>query len=307
MENDKVCGERFPLIVADLQELVALCPDPIIAVNRAGAIVVFNTAAERLLGYSSDEVIETFSITQIYATAEQARQIKKQICTSPDRQIEGCETQLISKSGLVIDIRLSAKLIVRNGEEFGSIGFFHDLTGRKQLEATLKHLSITDSLTGLHNQRHFLSILELETERAKRYCHSLSLICIDLDNFKQVNDILGHLEGDNALRFAAQVIQKELRMTDIAFRYGGDEFMVLLLETGRDDAEIIGRRLQASFDRCWTEQWSHRPGCPAVSLSIGIAEFDQQESAQSLTRRADNVMYQAKRRRAYDPTIFTSI
>ena len=293
MNNNVAQG--LPHIVADLQELVFLCPDPIIAVNRAGVIVLFNTAAQRLLGYSSDEVVERLAVARIYPTPEQARQVKKQLYASADRQIEGCETQLLSKGGRVIDIRLSAKLLVRDGEEIGSIGFFHDLTERKELEATLKHMSITDSLTGLHNQRHFLAVLEPETERAKRYSRPLSLICIDLDNFKQVNDVLGHLEGDKALRFTAQTIQKELRKNDMAFRYGGDEFMVLLLETRREDAEIIGRRLQTSFDRRWAEEWMPKPGCPTVSISMGITEFDQHESSDALMRRADKLMYETKR------------
>jgi diguanylate cyclase (GGDEF)-like protein/PAS domain S-box-containing protein len=298
MDNNKECAQELPLIVADLQEFVSLCPDPIIAVSRAGAIVVFNSAAERLLGYSADEVIGHFAIARMYPTAEQARAVKKQLYASLDRQIEGCETQLVSKGGRVIDIRLSAKLILRGGEEFGSIGFFHDLTERKELEAALKHMSITDRLTGLHNQRHFLAVLEPETERAKRYGRPLSLICIDMDNFKQVNDVLGHLEGDNALRFTAQTIQRELRKNDMAFRYGGDEFMVLLLETCREDAEVIGRRLQASFDRRWAEEWHPKQDCPMVSMSMGIAEFNQHESPDALMRRADHLMYEAKRHQA---------
>lgn len=297
MENDKPPVQGLSLIVADLQELVSLCPDPIIGVNRAGTIVLFNTAAERLLGYSGDEAIERLAITQVYSTADQARHVKKQLYASPDdRQIEGYETQVVSKGGRVIDIRLSAKLIVRNGEELGSIGFFHDLTERKHLESELKHMSITDSLTGLHNQRHFLAVLEPEVERAKRYCRPLCLVCIDLDNFKQVNDVLGHLEGDNALRFAAHTVQNELRKADMAFRYGGDEFMVLLPETRSEEAEVIGRRLQAAFDRRWAEEWNPKPGCPAVSLSVGMAEFDQHESPEALMRRADNIMYDAKKR-----------
>lgn len=264
--------------------------------SRAGAIVLFNTAAQRLLGYSDDEVIGQLAITRVYRTAEHARHVKKQLYANSDRQIEGYETQLATKGGRVIDIRLSAKLITRKRLEIGSVGFFHDLTERKRLEAQLQHVSITDNLTGLYNQRHFLAVLERETERSKRYRHPLNLICIDLDNFKQVNDMLGHQEGDNALRFTAQRIRKELRGTDIAFRYGGDEFMVLLLETSGEEAAVIGRRLRASFDRNWTEEWHPKRGCPAVSISIGIAQFDLQESPDALMRRADGLMYEAKKR-----------
>ncbi len=281
-------------MVTDLKELVSLSPDPIIAVNRSGAIVLFNEAAERLLGYRGDEVIGRMAITQLYA-AGQARHIKKQLYSSPDRHLQGYETQLLSKAGRVIDIRLSAKLLMRDGEEFGSIGFFHDLTETKQLALKLKQMSITDSLTGLHNQRHFLAVLEPELERAKRHMRPLNLICIDLDNFKQVNDLLGHLEGDNALRFTARVIKEEIRKSDLAFRYGGDEFMVLLLETRSEEAEIIGNRLKASFDERWAAEWNCKQDCPTVSLSIGIAEFDLHESPEGLMRRADARMYETKK------------
>lgn len=283
-------------MIADLQDLVSLSPDPIIGVNRAGIITLFNAAAERLLGYSSAEVIARLTITRVYPTVEQARDIKRQLYATPDRQIEGHETQLVAKGGRVIDIRLSAKLLLRDGEEFGSIGFFHDLTERKQLELELKQLLITDSLTGLYNQRHFLAVLEPELERAKRYRRPLSLVCIDLDNFKQVNDALGHLEGNNALRFTAHAIQEQLRETDLAFRYGGDEFMVLLPETSCKEAEIICSRLKASFDQYWAEEWNPKRGCPVVSLSMGIAEFDRQESIDALVRRADDAMYEEKKR-----------
>lgn len=288
--------QKLPSLVADLQELVSLSPDPIIAVNRAGVIVLFNKAAERLLGYRGDEVIERLAITEVYPTAGHARKVNKQMYASADRYIQGYETQLVAKTGRVIDIRLSAKLIVRNGEDVGSIGFFHDLTETKQLEAQLKQMSVTDNLTGLHNQRHFMSVLETEIERARRHRRPLNLISIDLDNFKQVNDILGHLEGDNALRFTSQTIQGELRKVDMAFRYGGDEFMVLLLDTPGEEARVIGRRLKASFDRRWAEQWLPKPGCPVVSLSMGIAEFDQCESTEELMHRADVLMYDSKKR-----------
>lgn len=288
--------QRNSSIVADLQELVSLSPDPIIAVNRAGVIVMFNKAAEKLLGYSGEEVIERLAITEVYPTASHARNVKKKMYESPDQHVQGYETQLVAKTGRVIDIRLSAKLIVRNGEEVGGIGFFHDLTETKQLETKLKQMSVTDNLTGLHNQRHFMSVLETEIERAKRHRRPLNLICIDLDNFKQVNDMLGHVAGDNALRFTSQTIQSELRKVDMAFRYGGDEFMVLLLDTPREEAQVIGHRLKASFDKRWAEEWMPKPGCPVVSISIGIAEFDQHESTEGLMQRADSLMYESKRR-----------
>ena len=134
-----------PLIAADQQELVSLSPDPIIAVNRAGIIVLFNQAAEQLLGYRSAEVIGRLGITGLYPTAGHARRVNQQMYASPDRLIQGYETQLVAKSGRVIDIRLSARLILSEGENLGSIGFFHDLTETKRLEAQLKQNSSNSS------------------------------------------------------------------------------------------------------------------------------------------------------------------
>jgi diguanylate cyclase (GGDEF)-like protein/PAS domain S-box-containing protein len=284
-------------MTTQLQELVSLSPDPIIGVSSEGTITLFNHAAEHLLGYGSAEVLDTVSIASIYASRDLARHVNKLLHMSPDHQVEGIETQLQSKAGRTIDIRLSAKLLMRNDEVVGSIGFFHDLTERKRLETMLKQLSITDNLTGLFNQRHFRAALHVELERSSRYARPLCLICIDLDDFKQINDRLGHLEGDNALRFAARVLQNALRKTDVAFRYGGDEFMLLLPETAMAEAQAIGVRLKKLFDAQWDKEWSTIANCPTVSMSFGVAELGSTDTAESLIHRADGAMYATKKNR----------
>ena len=140
-------------------------------------------------------------------------------------------------------------------------------------------------------------MLEGELERAKRYGRPFSLVCVDLDDFKQVNDRLGHLAGDEALRFTARTVQRHLRKTDMAFRYGGDEFMLLLPETSAQEAETIAGRLKEAFDRHWSKEWMGKAGCPVVSVSNGVVEFDQHESSEGLVHRADELMYRAKRGR----------
>jgi diguanylate cyclase (GGDEF)-like protein/PAS domain S-box-containing protein len=286
-----------------LQEVVSICPDPIIAVDRKGMVGLFNPAAEKLLGYASEEVVGKLSITQLYHPPEQARIIKRLIHSQEygeAGQLEGYETRLVARGGRVVDIRLSATLIKNGlGQEVGSIGFFHDLTERKQLESRLMLLSITDSMTGLYNQRHFHHVLVTEVDRVRRYQRTLSLICVDIDNFKQVNDSLGHLEGDNAIRFAAQVIQDIIRKTDMAFRYGGDEFMVLLPEASQEEAALIAGRIQRVFDERWQADWLGRFTLPVrVGLSTGAVEFDPRESAEAFIHRADEAMYGAKKLRA---------
>lgn len=280
-------------------ELALICPDPVIGINRDGIITLFNPAAEHLLGYSREEVVGQMQVAKLYSSRESAREIKRLMYQTNNGirgQIIGHKTHLQSKSGTLIPIQLSASLVEKQGREVGSIGFFRDLTERLALERSLKLLSVTDSLTGLYNQRHFHTVLNQEIARGRRYNHPLSLICIDLDNFKSVNDTLGHVEGDLALRYVGEAISSILRNSDYGFRYGGDEFMVLLPETPRQKADSLTLRLIDYFGR-------HMPGNLVelaqngnpVALSIGIAEYKDDESAGVFIKRTDLAMYQAKK------------
>ncbi|MCW8907831.1 MAG: sensor domain-containing diguanylate cyclase [Sedimenticola sp.] len=280
-------------------ELALICPDPIIGIDRTGIITLFNPAAERLLGYRKSEMVGRFQIADLYSSPESAREIKRlmyQENKGARGQIIDHKTQLRSKDGNLVPIQLSACLLEEAGQEVGSVGFFHDLTAQLALEKSLKLLSVTDSLTGLFNQRHFHAVLNSEIERCRRYQHELSLVCIDLDKFKSVNDALGHVEGDNALRFVGDAIRSVLRNSDYGFRYGGDEFMIILPETSQENAASVSERLSDYFER-------NKPStlielaqeAEPVALSIGIAQYRDEESASLFVKRADLAMYQAKK------------
>ncbi|WP_199930370.1 GGDEF domain-containing protein [Sedimenticola thiotaurini] len=280
-------------------ELALICPDPVIGIRRNGIITLFNPAAERMLGYSRDEVIGQLQVAKLYPSRESAREIKRLMYSDSKGirgQIIGHNTHLLSKSGERIPIQLSASLVEQDGREVGSIGFFRDLTERLELERSLKLLTVTDNLTGLYNQRHFQTVLKREIGRSNRYKHPLSLICIDLDNFKSVNDSLGHIEGDLALRYVGDCIATLLRNSDYGFRYGGDEFMLLLPETPQQQAQNLTMRLIDHFSRHMPANLVQisREGKP-VSLSIGIAQYREDESVSTFIKRTDLAMYQAKK------------
>jgi len=202
-------------------ELIELCPDGIIGVDRRGIITLFNNKAASLSGRPACEVVGCLHVSAIYGGLDQARAIKAAIYApnhgGPER-LEGYETHMVDTNDRRRPIRLSAVLLKQNGTEIGSVGFFHDLTEQKQLEEKLRLLSITDGLTGLFNQRHFYACLADELARARRYGRPLSLICLDLDHFKQVNDRYGHLEGDNLLRLVGNLLKDATRSSDMAFR-----------------------------------------------------------------------------------------
>ncbi len=289
-------------MVADFQstalgELVDICPDPLIGVDLRGYITLFNRAAETLLGYRASDVIGTCHITTLYARSEDAREVGSRLADPATRgQLQGHETELLSANGTVMPIRLSAALVERDGEVLGSVGFFHDLTERHRLERELARLSITDELSGLFNQRHFHNQLVLEVERANRYRRPLSLIYLDLDGFKQINDLHGHQQGDRVISFTAQVLRGRLRQSDQAFRYGGDEFTVLLAETGSREAVRLAQQLRLGYEAEWPFDWRAQDGgSQRIAMSIGVAELQPGEEGVSLLKRADLAMYEAKR------------
>jgi diguanylate cyclase (GGDEF)-like protein/PAS domain S-box-containing protein len=282
-----------------LEKLVELCPDGIIAIDRSGTITVFNQSAERLTGRNAGEVVGRMNITALYGDPDVAREIKRQLYAETSGgvgRLENFEVLVSRADGSQVPIRLAATLIHKDGEEIGSVGFFHDLTARKEIEKKLRHLSITDSLTGLHNQRYFHVSIATELERAKRYARPLGLICCDIDHFKQCNDILGHLEGDNVLRLLGTLLNRNLRQTDMAFRYGGDEFFVLLPETDLESAARTAEKIRRLYNNQWPYDVEYDGmQVQQATLSMGVTLANPEENTESLIKRADLAMYSAKR------------
>ena len=160
------------------------------------------------------------------------------------------------------------------------------------LKSTLKQekeASRIDFLTGIRNRRYFIELVNMEINRARRYEHPFTMACIDLDNFKTVNDCFGHSTGDILLRLVARTIQENIRVTDTVARLGGDEFAILLPETGRNGAEVILQKIQKiNLDIMRRHGWP-------VTLSIGVATFTSPPSTVDQTLRiSDQLMYHAK-------------
>lgn len=160
-------------------------------------------------------------------------------------------------------------------------------------EMLYKELSITDDLTKLYNARYLHHQLKLETARSTRYESRLSIIFIDIDDFKSYNDANGHTEGDRVLRELGDIIQTSIRGSDSAFRYGGEEFIILLPETPCDAAVHIAHRIRTEFeDKYHYDKDSNRL---YITVSIGIAEYIPSEDPTEFVKRADKSMYSAKR------------
>jgi diguanylate cyclase (GGDEF)-like protein len=174
-----------------------------------------------------------------------------------------------------------------------------EIVNRKQIEAKLRKnekryrsLASVDSLTRLYNRRHFFDVAEIEFERAFRYQHPLSLMMIDLDHFKKINDCYGHLIGDEMLKFVATICKNNLRKMDIIGRYGGEEFIVLLPGTKQDDAFILAERIVHTIAN---SRLSSIKGSIQITASIGVStKMKECKQLDTLVEMADRALYSAK-------------
>src|SRR3989338_3343678 len=180
------------------------------------------------------------------------------------------------------------------GEKIGTHGFAVDISDRRRLEEELfiknqelERLSQTDSLTGLLNHRSFMQKMEEEVRRAGRYGSPLSLMMIDVDDFKIYNDTPGHLEGDRLLKKMAEIFRTNLRTTEFICRYGGDEFSIIFPETDAAQAAVAGEKIRAIVAKEFLKA--------KVSISIGVAQFQTGCGTEALIKEADELLYRSKK------------
>lgn len=163
---------------------------------------------------------------------------------------------------------------------------------RNRILSKLENLAITDGLTKLYNLRHFYHQLEIEIDRCSRYGHSLALLLLDIDNFKNYNDSYGHLEGDKVLVRIGQIINSCLRTMDSAYRYGGEEFTIILPETSAEEAKNVAHRIKTAVE---FERFLPEPGNTVnITISIGVTEYNNKEPLSTFIKRADRAMYISK-------------
>ena len=149
-------------------------------------------------------------------------------------------------------------------------------------------LSVTDQLTDVYNRRAFEVYFKLEQERAIRYENDLSLILLDIDYFKNINDKYGHQTGDKILKQIVKVLKKQKRKNDYLCRWGGDEFVFLLPETSLIKAQVIAERFRSSIEML------QPVGQTKITVSMGLAKYNQGDTLKTLLKRADVALYRAK-------------
>jgi diguanylate cyclase (GGDEF)-like protein len=165
----------------------------------------------------------------------------------------------------------------------------------KKVNEQLKERAYRDELTGLYNHRYFHELMETELKRARQHQHAISLIMLDIDNFKYINDTYGHPQGDEVLRFVSAVLKQSIRTCDIVSRYGGEEFMIVMPETDMKSAVNIAERVRRGVE---SQKVNIRGNSIKVTVSLGATTFDSLKAAEdksTIITAADNALYDAKR------------
>jgi diguanylate cyclase (GGDEF)-like protein len=157
----------------------------------------------------------------------------------------------------------------------------------------LSHAATVDPLTGLFNRRYFATRIEEEIERARRYSLELSLLLIDVDDFKRLNDELGHLAGDYLLRQIAEVLKRSVRVFDVCTRYGGEEFAILMPGSGVNNALVVAERIRSRVEQASREAGPLPPHL-RITVSLGLATLGTDPTPPEFIARADRALYRAK-------------
>lgn len=256
-------------------------------------IVYVNPAFEKLMGYTADEVVgQNPKILQGPGTDDKTRYKMRKAM----RDGSSIRTQILNydKAGneLWLDINM-----VPLFDESGKLTYYaaieRDLTEHKKLQAQLESMATIDSLTGLANRQAFLQRAKNEFHRARRYTRPLTVVMIDIDHFKTINDHYGHATGDEVLRQTAEICQRSLRGTDFMGRVGGEEFVLLLPDTEHNSACHVAERMRTQlYETPIVVENDIRLN---ITASFGVAPMTGDDSDfNTVLERADEAMYHAK-------------
>ena len=268
--------------------------DGVVVIDDHGLIMEFNVGAEKLFGYAAAEVLGT-SLNQLmprddaavhdqYVAHPHGSQAR---IMSPNRVVKGRR-----KDGTEVQIEVTVSEARIAGAQL-HVGVIRDITERLAFEHQLTELATRDSLTGALNRRAFMAQMDNALQLARRHGHALSLLLMDADHFKKINDSYGHQTGDRVLVSLTALAQTCLRTTDRFGRWGGEEFVVLLPDTDATQAVEVAERLLAAVR---SATWLSDTGVELpIRVSIGLATLSPEvPDAEKLIQRADEALYRAK-------------
>lgn len=271
--------------------LIEHAAEGILVVDRDGRIEIFNPAAESLLGWAAADVLGR-PCTELFHPDAGGRGIDPVADTLVDGRSRRRERiDYFRKDGAAMPVELSVAPIVLEGRISGAVAIMADVSERLAWEAELQRQARTDTLTGANNRRAFFELAQREVYRAERDGSPVSLLMMDLDRFKEINDVFGHAAGDRVLVAVVQACIDELRRIDVFGRVGGEELAAVLPGVGLREACAVAERVR---ERIAAMVVQHGDAWIRCTVSIGVAARQRHEEFQGLMMRADEALYLAK-------------
>lgn len=291
--RDMTSRKQSELRLLQLNRAVEQSPTSIVITDLDGTINYVNPHFSSLTGYTFEEAIGQH--TRILKSGHTLHETyEKMWSTVKSGKVWKGEFLNKKKNGdLYWEKAIMAPVFGPDGSLINFVAIKEDITEQKQMAAALNLLATTDPLTGALNRRELMQRAEIELERARRYNHPTAAIMLDVDHFKKVNDIYGHIAGDVVLVALAQLLAREIRTSDLVARYGGEEFMLLLTETPIEKAKNIAERIRSTV-----------ADTPVVvddqtirfTISLGVTSSESVgQDFESLLKESDRLLYQAKR------------
>lgn len=276
-----------------LELIMDLVPIPVFIKDRAGLYIDCNKAFNDFLSISREEIIGK-SVYDIWTKDEADVFFAQDEDLYKRGGVQTYETKITSSLGVTHTVQFHKQIFNDSiGATAGFLGVIFDITEKKKLECALEKLAVIDELTGLTNRRDGMSKLESLHEDSERNKRPYCLAMIDIDNFKQINDQYGHHNGDLVLKEFADLTKKLLRLNDVCFRYGGEEFVITLPETELSDGFAVVERLR----KTWAKKRVELSDSLQLhsTLSIGITQYDTSRiSYKQLLQISDKALYLAK-------------
>ena len=263
--------------------------DAIVSTDLKGNLLLVNPSGMALFGLTDSE-LEGVNFRDLYVEPAIARQFATAI--RKKGHIRDFGIQLYGKGRKVMDCLMT---VVAKQSDDGTLtgyeGIIRDVTPYKKMEEELRRLATIDSLTGINNRRNFMNLAQKEITRSMRYKRSLSMLMLDIDFFKKVNDTYGHSAGDKVLIEFCDVSIKELRDQDIMGRLGGEEFAIALVECDTAEAVVVAERIRKAVARHKVHTGKEEI---RFKVSIGVAGIWKDCDLNSMIKRADKALYKAK-------------
>ena len=260
-----------------------------------------------MTGYEAEELVgrkmPDFLVEESrnYVLDQAIQHVNKRI-NGDAEEIGILDVQFICKNGLVICIEVSAKPMFEEGKFIGYIGTTRDITEKKEYESQLKNyihelkimnaklekMATVDTLTGAYNRRKFDDDLNSIIENREKHGNGFSLIFLDIDRFKTINDCFGHKTGDRVLQDISRLIMENIRVTDGLFRWGGEEFILILAEADLESAKNVAEKIRNII------QYHDFGIGQKLTISLGVGEYKPGENIDQIIVRVDNALLKAK-------------